>query len=118
MIAAGIRKATAADSYTPWNLAAWQRARCGAVEPSKALWIAIATEEAFKAGLDPEDVIDGYKGHKAAKCRWRAWRRLLDMPAGYTVAGVGRISGWSHTDIAYGMRRLLGIPAKLAVKRY
>lgn len=109
-----IRKATAADAFTPWPLEAYQRARYGAVEPPKWLWIAVATDEAFKAGLDPEDIIDGYKGHKAARCRWRAWRRLLDMPEGYTVSGVGRITGWSHTDILYGMRRLRGIPAKFA----
>lgn len=114
-IALTVPRATAADAYTPWNLAAWQRARCGAVEPSKALWIAIATDEAADAGLDPEDVVEGYKGRKAAAARWRAWKRLLD--GGYKAKSIARITGWSFTDIRYGLRRLAGAEASDIRKR-
>lgn len=111
-IARYLRKATAANIIPAFTLHGYQRFMYGAVEPSKALWRSVATDEAAKAGLDPEDVLDGYKGHRAARARWCAWRRILDDPEGYSAAGVGRVSGWSHTDVIYGMRRLAGETAQ------
>ena len=110
-IAINVRKACWEDGYKPFTLLGWQRAQHGSVEPPAELWTSIAIEEAVRAFLPPNAVLNGDKRHRASLARWRAWKRLLDMPENFTIAGVARVSGWDHTTILYGLKRLKGLTA-------
>lgn len=108
-VGAFIPKATAAHWYTPMHIGAWQRLLPHDPLPPKWLWITAAHEEAADGGVDPEDVLGGYKGHAVCRARWRAWKRILDLPDGYSARGLAKVCGWSSSDISYGVRRVGGL---------
>lgn len=113
-IAQGIVRATAADAYRPISMKTHQRRFIGHGDrkaPSLALWVAMASEEAHKAGLAPSMVLGPSRKSKAVWARWRAWERILDHDLRYSFAGVARTTGWDHTTILAAMKRLQGFTA-------
>lgn len=95
-------------------------------EPSFEEWHRAALDEARKAKVPLRLVISGNKlpavpveygriceeqrracleRQKAIVARWKAWRRLKDNPR-YSLAGIGRATGWHHTSIMHGLDRL------------
>ena len=77
--------------------------------PSKRTWVRIVTEEAKAAGVDPVAVMAGSVRPGFAPVRWRAWRRLVDAPQGYSLAGIGKVSGFHWSAVMYGVHRLAGV---------
>lgn len=90
-------------------------------EPPPDAWIAIATEEATRAGCRPYKVLGGVReriGKRGAlhmdSCvvaRWRAWRRIKAEYPEASIAGIGRVSGFDHTAILRAMKRLAEVEA-------
>lgn len=80
--------------------------------PSKAEWVATATRKAQEARIPASHVLGGAKHRKAVKARWEAWRDILDGNRDYSINGVATVSGFDHTSILHGMKRLGGLPAK------
>jgi hypothetical protein len=76
--------------------------------PPLHVWISAATCAAQEAGIKPGAIIGGSMQKNVCMARWMAWKRLLDSNPRYSLAGLARVSGWHHTTIMYGMRRLAG----------
>jgi hypothetical protein len=56
---------------------------------------------------------------KVCTARWKAWKDVLGQNPNYSIAGLGRVSGWNHASIIWGIRRLEGAPARARnPKRY
>lgn len=79
--------------------------------PPQEIWTAAATQAATEAGVPLAQVVGPFKNRKAATARWRAWKHVLDQNPQYSIAGLGRASGWDHSSIIWGLRRLGGMPA-------
>jgi hypothetical protein len=77
-------------------------------EPLRSDWIAIATQKANEVKIPPGIVLAGAGGYAGVVARWRAWREILDIHPQLSIAGVARVSGFDHTTILYGLRRLNG----------
>lgn len=75
-------------------------------EPPASEWIRVATQCAILAGACPKRVISGERTGALSRVRWRAFRHLLDSNPNWSAAGLGRVSGFDHTSILRGMRRL------------
>lgn len=75
------------------------------LEPSKAQWIDAATRCAEAVGVAPANVMAGVQDRKTALARWLAWEAMSKLP-GVSVAGIGRVSGFHHTSVMYGLGRL------------
>lgn len=74
--------------------------------PSKEVWITAATLEAQKRSLKPHEVMAGYpRTHAHVAARWAAWASLLETDR-YSIAGVGKTSGFNHASVIWAMRRL------------
>lgn len=67
----------------------------------RSLWIAIASEEAVSAGLNPIELMAGSKSHPYIVPRWRAWKRLHSQD--YSLAQIGVVSGHDHTSVRHGL---------------
>jgi hypothetical protein len=79
---------------------------CQGRQPCAKTWTRVATEEAIASGVDPCAVLAGIKRRPLVDVRRRAWRRLKDAPQGYSLAGIGRVSGFNHATIIEGLRLL------------
>ncbi len=77
-------------------------------EPTKAVWIDKASIRARELRQAPREVLAGAKGKKPSLARWRAWKDVLDEFPCCSIAGVARISGFDHTSVLHGLRRLGG----------
>lgn len=108
-IAVNVRKATAADAYIPLDMAEHQRRLRGRVKTKSvpySVWWLVAREEA-KNGRVPCLAVVGHSRHWAAVLtRWRSWKRVLDSDADYSIASLATISGFDHTTILHGLKRL------------
>lgn len=73
--------------------------------PDPQAWID-AVHEALKENpsLKEVKVLAGDRRAKYAQVRWRAWKTL--RTAGYSVFGIAVISGFDHTTVLHGLRRL------------
>lgn len=80
-------------------------------QPTDQEWIAAATYRANEGGLKPHLVIAGVCRRQHAIARWKAWQDLMHGNPAYTLAGVGRATGFDHTSIRYGLGRLREITA-------
>lgn len=109
-IAVNVRKATAADSYTPVEMAEHQRHLRGHAPNKKRvpaeLWQASALREAVRARIPLEAVTGRALEWGAVLARWRAWKRVLDADPDYSVLSLAKVSGFDHTTILYAMKRL------------
>lgn len=70
----------------------------------KKTWIALATDAALAADLPLDDVLSRARGRKVTLARWQAWK--AGRAAGYCIAGIGAASGFHHTSVIFGLRRL------------
>lgn len=83
------------------------------LEPSKDEWIDAAKIEAAKAMVPLAHVLGGKTYREAVRARWAAWKAVLDANPNYSIAGVGRISGYGHDTILHSLKRMGNVPAKL-----
>lgn len=81
-----------------------------AFTPSSEKWIATAREEAAKVRVTVRLVLSGDKRLRPLLARHRAWGRLLSE--GYSLSGISRASGFHHTSILIGERRLAAHEAR------
>lgn len=86
-------------------------------EPPDVVWIAAATEAAREGRLSPGKVLSGDKQPKYCEARWRAWKSVLAIDPVYSVGGLARVSGWNHTSILAGLKRLKEIDASRTQER-
>lgn len=70
----------------------------------KKTWIALASDAALAADLPLDDVLGRARGRKVTLARWQAWK--AGRAAGYCIAGIGAASGFHHTSVLFGLRRL------------
>lgn len=75
-------------------------------QPTDEEWHRIASEEAAKANIRIAHVVGPSNVRAHAQARWRAWRRILDENPHCSIAGVARVSGWDHTSLLSGLKRL------------
>lgn len=80
--------------------------RSNTTEPSFEEWRTVALEAATEAGVCHMAVIRGDRNKAVCWARWRAWKKLMAMDDSYSLAGVGRVSGWDHTSVRFGLLRL------------
>lgn len=78
--------------------------------PPKETWIALVTDESSALGVDPVPVLAGVPGELLSRIRWRAWRRAQSL--GFSVHGIGVVSGFDHTSVRYGISRLAQIEGR------
>ncbi len=83
-----------------------KRTRRGQVTPTFAEWVAIASEMAQEAGIRRCDLLGPNHSKAVFPVRWRAWRAMKDRNPRYSVAGIGRVSGFDATSVRYGLMRL------------
>ena len=81
-------------------------------QPSKRTWIQIATQEAEREGVSPVAVMAGVRHGPITRARWRAWERLKRENPSYSLAGIGRVTGFHHTTVMFGLMRLAGVSAR------
>ena len=72
--------------------------------PSISHYRSVVIEEATKAGVCHQDALSGKRYNGICYARFRAWRRLRDM--GYSLPGIGAVSGKHHTSILHGIRQI------------
>lgn len=75
-------------------------------EPSEQEWIAIATRHAEEARIKPSKLLAGCRTKPACIARWKAWEAVLASNDNYSIAGVARVSGFDHSSIIHGLKRL------------
>lgn len=80
-------------------------------EPTKQDWIEIATAHADAARLNRVKLLAGTRTRPYTDARWRAWRDLMARHPHVSFAGAGRISGFHHTSVISGVRRLAAMGA-------
>ena len=86
-----------------------KRVRYSAVfEPSRDEWVQAAVRRAKEANLDPGLLLAGAMGNRLSLARWKAWRDIMDALPNCSLAGLGRVSGFDHTSVRYGLARLAG----------
>lgn len=114
-IAVNVRKAVTQDAY---GLKRRKKAKPW-VECPPSLWTRVALQEAALAGVSLAKVTSGSLDERAVWARRKAWKRILDAnqgTAGISTASLAKVSGFSHTTILWGLRRLAGVAAKNAHK--
>lgn len=112
-VAVNIRKARAADAYG------------GGPKPQdifipKEIWVRIATQEAFLAGVRPSQVMGSGRRAEVVLARWKAFRRVLAADQRYTKQALAKVSGYGPYTIARAVKILCNgvdkIPRKNAAK--
>lgn len=107
-IAVNVRKAVAQDAY---GLKRRKKAKPW-VECPPSLWNRVALQEAALAGVSLSKVTSGSLDERAVWARRRAWKRVLDANPSISMKSLAKVSGFSHTTLLTGLRRLSGIPPK------
>lgn len=69
-------------------------------------WRRMASIEANSRGLCPVRLLAGDKHRVFVTARWHVWRELY--VGGCSFASIARASGFDHTTIMHGLRRLRG----------
>lgn len=77
--------------------------------PSLSRYHAYAQREALAAGLPLADVMGRSRSRASVVARWRVWRTLRNEGASYP--GIAACSGFDHSSILYGVRRLAVVEA-------
>lgn len=73
--------------------------------PSSKSWRRAAEKAAYDHWIPVEWILDGRGEMRVRKARWDAWSYLLAENPGYSLAGIGRLTGWDRTTIAAAMKR-------------
>lgn len=71
-------------------------------------WIAAATEQAKLAEIHPSLLLGGCRKHKVARARWAAFKQVLDNNPRLSIKRLAETSGFDHTSILHGLKRLSG----------
>lgn len=74
--------------------------------PTKGEWIAAATRAALAAGINPTHVMRGSCQRSHVRARWAAWKAILDQNPNYSIKGLSVVSGFDHSTLLHGMKRL------------
>ena len=72
--------------------------------PTEAVYVAAIKDVAAAHEMSPIPLLSASSHWRIARIRWEAWQRLRND--GYGVVGIGAISGYDHSSIAHGTRRL------------
>jgi hypothetical protein len=72
------------------------------------VWVAAVTEEAKASELHPSLLLGGCRKYKVARARWRAFKRVLDDHPRISIKRLAIASGFDHTTILHGLKRLSG----------
>lgn len=112
---AAVAREMGIPSYTAWKHARRLKVkplyRSETWTPTEGEWIGAATQAALEAGIYPQWVLGTGSTRRVSRARWKAWKMLLDSNPDFTLAGVGRASGYDHTSVRYGLRRLAQMEA-------
>ena len=95
-IAANIRKATSADAF--------RNPKKPPRSVPKALWVAIATQEALLARVRPSLVMGTCARKDVCTVRWKAWKRVLETDPRYSVFSLAKICGYNHATILRALK--------------
>lgn len=87
--------------------AAWRRRRW----PSKEAWTEIAAEKAALCRVSPREVLCGALRRPAVHARWYAFQALFQRHPHVSLYGAAKISGFDHTAIMHGLKRLKQLEA-------
>lgn len=79
--------------------------------PTDQEWIDIATQKAREARVRPSDLMAGSRLPKVIAARWAAWQAIMALNPRYSLAGVGRTTGFDHTSIRHALLRAGGASA-------
>lgn len=74
--------------------------------PTEQEWLEVATQVATERGLRPSLLMGGKIDPAYTAARWAAWRALKDRSPAYTLAGVGRVSGYDHSSLVNAFRQM------------
>ena len=99
-IAANVRKAVIGDAYGHPGPSIQRICVPG------SLWVRIATQEAFKAGVKPSLVLGTSYQKPVREARWKAWRRILESNPKFSVKSLASVCGYHHTTIATAIQRM------------
>lgn len=77
-------------------------------EPTPEMWIAIAKKHADDAKVSVSELLAGRRPQQIVIARWKAWREILETNRDISVSGLARVSGFDHTTILLGLKRLQG----------
>lgn len=75
-------------------------------------WLRTASQAAREAGLNSGLLLSGLRHPAYIEVRWRVWHDLVE--AGYSYSSIGRASGYDHTSVRYGHRRIKGLPVRIS----
>lgn len=75
--------------------------------PSTEVWVETVRQESERVGAPFPRSLASIRG-RCALARWRAFERLSRE---YSLAGIGRVSGFDHTSVIHGLRRLAELRA-------
>jgi hypothetical protein len=74
--------------------------------PTEEIWIEAATYHARSDRLKPAYVLGGRTYQRCVRARWRAWRDVLASNPKFSVLGLAQVSGFDHSTILNGLRKL------------
>lgn len=74
--------------------------------PTFEEWHAVASEVAQERGLKASALMGHCHLRRSTEARWEAWRRIKAANPKYSLAGIGRASGFDHTSLVNAFRRM------------
>lgn len=77
-------------------------------EPERQAWIEAAKLAADACDVSHLEILRGERRYPVARARWHAFKIVLDSDPRVSIVGLGRIAGYDHTAIMYGLKRLSG----------
>jgi hypothetical protein len=84
--------------------------------PTEGEWLGAAAKASLAAGINVRHVLSGSRQRSHVQARWAAWRALLDGNPQFSMKGVGEASGFDHSSVLHGMRRLRELSLKVAAE--
>ena len=85
-----------------------KKGNSAAYSPPPEIWRIIVRQTAREARVGAREIMGYNPSQNVVWARWTAWKRLLDEYPQYSIAGLARVSGWDHTTILHGLKRLSG----------
>ena len=84
--------------------------------PTEGEWLGAATRAALASGINVKHVLSGSRQRAHVRARWRAWKALLDGNPQFSMKGVAAISGFDHTSVMNGLKRLRELSLRVAAE--
>lgn len=87
--------------------APWRTVR----HPSQEQWISVVKEHARDRRISAREVLCGNRHRPFVYTRWMAFKTILERFPNLSVLGVAKVSGFDHTAILHGLKRLQAMRA-------